>query len=235
MYTKEEFAQRFDLAYLSPNLQKKDIDEAIAIAAKYNVSTMNVNSHWVAYANKEFEKLGAKVRASAVIGFPYGACTLDTKLFEIEQMVQAGASALDMVINIGEAKDENWEYIRKEVRAFVEASKGIPTKLIFEVAFLSIPQIEEITRIACEEGIDFVKTATGTQEFPDLEDVQAMQRNLSGNTKIKVSGVPRTFSLAAALFLFENYDVELVGTRSAGKIVEQYEEYKSTRVQEYKE
>lgn len=225
MYKPEEFAQHFDLAYLAPDLQRKDIDEGINIAAEYNVSTMNVNSHWVEYANKKFEEKGAKVRASAVIGFPYGACTLETKLFEIDQMVKAGASALDMVINIGEAKDENWDYIRKEIQEFVKAAKGVPTKLIFEVAFLTIGQIEKITQISCEEGIDFVKTATGTQDFPDLEDVQAMQRNLSGKTKIKVSGVPRTFTLAAAMFLFDNYDVELIGTRSAGKVVEQYKEF----------
>ena len=225
MLTVEEFASHFDLAYLAPDLQRKDIDEAIEIAAKYEVSTMNVNSHWVEYANKKFEEKGVKVRASAVIGFPYGACTLETKLFEMDQMVKVGASALDVVINIGEAKDENWEYIRKEVKALVKHAQGIPLKYIFEVCFLTIHQIEEITKICCEEGVDIVKTATGTQEFPDFEHVEAMQRNLSGKTKIKVSGITRTFTLPAAMYLFENYDVVLIGTRSAGKLVEQYKEF----------
>ncbi len=226
MLTVEQFAKQFDLAYLSPNLVKADIDEAIAIAHKYQVATLNLNSHWVAYANKEFERLGSSIRASAVIGFPHGACTIETKMFEAKQMVAAGASALDMVINIGEAKDNNFDYIREEIRQLVEVAKGKSvTKLIFEVAFLSKEQIAEITQIACQEGIDFVKTATGAQEFPDMAHVQVMQSNLSGNTKIKVSGVPRTFTLAAALFLFENYSCKLIGTRSAGKIIEQYKEF----------
>ena len=58
------------------------------------------------------------------------------------------------------------------------------------------------------------------QEFPDMKHVQIMKDNLSGDTKIKVSGVPRTFTMAAALFMFEHMGVSLVGTRSAGKVVE---------------
>ena len=225
MMTVKEFAKHFDLAYLSPSLQKNDIDEGIAIAARYEFSTMNVNPYWVEYANKEFEKKGCEVRASAVIGFPYGANTLSVKMKEVDEMVEKGASALDMVINIGALKDNDYDYVRKEVKEFVKHAKGCPTKLIFEVAFLNDKQIAELTKICCEEKINYVKTATGTQEFPDIEQVKIMQANLSGETKIKVSGVPRTFTLPAAQFLFENFDVDLVGTRSAGKIVEYYKEF----------
>lgn len=231
MLTVEEFAEHFDLAYLLPDLQKKDIDEAIDIAAIYQVSTLNLNPCWVAYANEQFSKRGTKIRASAVIGFPYGATTLETKIFEAQQMIDQGASALDMVINIGRLKDNNYDFIRDEVKALVKIAKGkAVTKLIFEVAFLSNEQIAQLTRICCEEGIDYVKTATGTQNFPDIDHVRIMQQNLSGHTKIKVSGVPRTFTLAAVLFLFENFDCGLIGTRSAGKVIEQYKNYLNGRV-----
>ncbi|HDO1310170.1 deoxyribose-phosphate aldolase [Aeromonas veronii] len=225
MISVKDFAKHFDLAYLSPNLQKKDIDEAVDIAAKYNVATLNLNPYWVPYANSRFAQKKCAVRASAVIGFPYGANTLETKMFEANQMLDAGASALDMVINIGALMDDDYALIRQEVKSFVSVAKGKSvTKLIFEVGFLSDQQIAELTKICCEEGIDYVKTATGTQSFPDVEHVKIMQANLSGKTKIKVSGVPRTFSLPAALFLFENFNCDLVGTRSAGKIIEQYKE-----------
>ncbi|ECD9517742.1 deoxyribose-phosphate aldolase [Salmonella enterica] len=231
MLTAEAFASQFDLAYLAPDLQKKDIDQAIDIACQYQVATLNLNPCWVEYANKEFISRGTSIRASAVIGFPYGANTLETKMFEAQQMLDQGASALDMVINIGRLKDNDYTFIRQEVRTFAQLASGKSiTKLIFEVAFLSSEQIAELTRICCEEGIDYVKTATGTQGFPDIEHVEIMQRNLSGDTSIKVSGVPRTFTLAAAMYLFENFDCRLIGTRSAGKIIEQYRNYLARRM-----
>ena len=99
---QQEFAQHFDLAYLSPDLQKKDIDRGIEIANKYNISTMNVNPYWVEYANKKFENLNSKVRASAVIGFPYGANTLDIKMQEAKEMIKNGKIKIE--INCGKIK-----------------------------------------------------------------------------------------------------------------------------------
>ena len=102
------------------------------------------------------------------------------------------------------------------------------SKLIFEVGFLSDEDIATLTKICCEYGISYVKTATGSQAFPDMHQVQIMRANLSGDTKIKVSGVPRTFTLADAMFMFEHLGVSLIGTRSAGKLVDQYAEYLKT-------
>lgn len=90
-------------------------------------------------------------------------------------------------------------------------------------------EIAILTKICCECGVTYVKTATGSQEFPDLNQVEIMKANLSGNTKIKVSGVPRTFTLPAVLYMFEELGVSLVGTRSAGKLVESYKKYLEER------
>ncbi len=224
MFTVEEFAKKFDLAWLAPDAQKEDIIKACQTAAKYKVNSINVNSHWIETCKKELE--GTGVGYSAVIGFPYGACTTETKLFELEQMVKAGCSACDMVINIGAMKDGDYDLVEYEVKKFVEiCGDKCETKLIFEVGFLTIEQIEKLTQICCAAGVDYVKTATGSQAFPDLDQVKAMKRNLSGHTKIKVSGVPRTFTLAAAMYLFEHEGVGLIGTRTAGKVVDQYKRY----------
>ena len=72
MLTVAEFAKHLDLAYLSPNLQEKDIIEACKIATRYKVANVNVNSCWAELVVKELK--GTGVGPSAVIGFPYGAC-----------------------------------------------------------------------------------------------------------------------------------------------------------------
>lgn len=224
MLTVEEFAKHLDLAYLAPNLQEKDIIEACNIAKKYKVANVNVNSCWAELVKKELE--GSGVGPSAVIGFPYGACTSKTKYTELKEMVDLGCTACDMVVNIGALKDGNLELVREEISEFVRiCGDNCATKLIFEVGFLTDEEIATLTKICCECGVDYVKTATGSQAFPDLNQVAIMKENLSGNTKIKVSGVPRTFTLPAVLYMFEEMGVSLVGTRSAGKLVESYQKY----------
>lgn len=227
--TKEQFANQFDLALLSPNLVQSEIDEGIKDAAAYGVRSMNVQPCWVAYSNKKFEQMGTRVRASAVAAFPHGANTTPQKMREVAEMVEAGASAVDMVTNIGKVLDGDWEYLAKETNEFGKICRdaGVVSKLILEVGFLNLDQIAQLTKVICDAGLDYAKTASGTQAFPDMPQVQAMHDNLSGETRIKVSGVPRTFALAAAMYIFENYDCDLIGTRSATKITDQYMAFKA--------
>jgi len=228
MLTVEQFAKHLDLAYLSPNLQREDIIEACRIAAKYKLANVNVNSYWAPLVKAEL--YGTEVGPSAVIGFPYGACTSQTKYAELKEMVELGCTACDMVVNVGALKDGNLDLVREEIQEFVRiCGDGCDTKLIFEVGFLTDEEIAVLTKICCEYGVDYVKTATGSQEFPDLHHVEIMKANLSGDTKIKVSGVPRTFTLPAVLYMFEELGVSLVGTRSAGKLVESYKKYLKER------
>ncbi len=224
MMTVEEFAKHFDLAYLSPNLQKSDIIEACDIAKKYHLNAVNVNSCWAELVAEQLK--GSDVGPSAVIGFPYGAMSVKSKLSELQEMVDLGCTACDMVVNIGAVRDGDWEYVRHEIHEFVRiCGEGCDTKLIFEVGFLTDEEIAKLTQICCQEGVAYVKTATGSQAFPTEEQVRIIRKNLSGTTKIKVSGVPRTFTMAAALYMFEHLGVSLCGTRSAGKIVEAYKNY----------
>ena len=228
MLTVSEFAKHFDLALLAPNAQEKDIVEACQTAAAYQVNTVNVNSCWIDVAKRELE--GSCVGYSAVIGFPYGTPISKVKYLELDEMLKVGCSACDMVINIGALKDGNLGLVSDEVKYFADRCReyGADSKLIFEVGFLTDEEIATLTKICCEHGITYVKTATGSQAFPDMHHVQIMRANLSGDTKIKVSGVPRTFTLAAAMFMFEHLGVSLIGTRSAGKIVSQYKDYLET-------
>lgn len=228
MLTVNEFAKHFDLALLAPNAQAADIVDACKTAAEYQVNCVNVNSCWAELIKKELT--GTGVGYSAVIGFPYGTPISKVKYLELEEMLKLGCSACDMVINVGALKDGNLTLVRDEVKTFADMCREAKadSKLIFEVGFLTDEEIATLTKICCEYGISYVKTATGSQAFPDMHHVQIMRENLSGDTKIKVSGVPRTFTLAAAMFMFEHMGVSLIGTRSAGKLVQQYSNYLKT-------
>ena len=145
---------------------------------------------------------------------------------EIDDAIANGAQTLDIMINVGALKDGNLDLMRAEIGGLAEKAKakGLLCKVILEVAFLTDEEIATATKICCEYGIDYVKTATGSQALPDAHHVEVIRANLSGHTKIKVSGVPRTFVLAACLSMLE-MGVELIGTRSACKIVDMYKAY----------
>lgn len=228
MRTVAEFAQHFDLALHKQDVTRSVIEEYCAVAREKKVSAFYTNPYWSPLVAKELE--GSGVRAGGALGFPFGAYLTETKLLETERLLEAGCRTMDMVVNIGELKDGNWTMVADEIGAFTRLchDAGAWAKIIFEVCFLTQDEIARLTQVCCDAGVEFVKTATGQEGFPDLADVQTMQANLSGDTKIKVSGVPRTFTLATALFLFDNFDVKLIGTRSAGKIVDQYAEYLTT-------
>ena len=90
------------------------------------------------------------------------------------------------------------------------------------------PPVAAATRICCACGADYVKTSTGADALPDVGHLRTIKENLSGGTKIKLSGVPRQFTLAACLWMLD-MGVESIGTRSAASIIDQYRDYLARR------
>ncbi|MDR1515461.1 MAG: deoxyribose-phosphate aldolase [Synergistaceae bacterium] len=223
MITVEQFAKHFDMAVLKQNTQEASIREAGKTAAKYHLAALYTCPCWTSVVAEELS--GSDVATGVGIAFPYGTLTTKVKMFEIEDALENGATTVDMVINIGALKDKNYNLIRREAQGLVEATKDRAlSKLILEVGFLTDEEIAVVSKIGSECGVDYLKTATGTEEFPSEHQVGIMLANSSGKTKVKVSGVPRTFTLAGCLWMIER-GVSLIGTRSAVKLVDEYRDY----------
>ena len=222
--TVERFAKVFDMAILAPNTQEAAIREGCRQARAYNLAAFYTTPCWTKVVAEELA--GSDVLVGVGIGFPYGTPTTKIKMAEIDDAIENGATTIDLMINVGALKDGNLDITRAEISGLAEKAKakGLLCKVILEVAFLTDEEIATATKICCEYGIDYVKTATGSQGLPDAHHVEVIKANLSGDTKIKVSGVPRTFVLAACLRMLE-MGVELIGTRSACKIVDMYKAY----------
>jgi len=221
----ERFAKVFDAAILAPNTQEAAVRAMCRDAVAYNINAIYTTPCWTKVVAEELA--GSDVQVGVGIGFPYGTPTVATKMFEIDDAMANGATAIDMMINVGALKDGNLELTRAEIKGLadkVKAAPGCVSKVIIEVCFLTDEEIATVTKICCEYGIDYVKTATGSQGLPDVHQVEVIRENLSGHTKIKLSGVPRQFVLSACLRMIE-MGVELIGTRSACKIVEEYKAY----------
>jgi deoxyribose-phosphate aldolase len=169
-------------------------DEVIELckeAKEYSFKSVCVNPAHVASA-KSFLS-GSGVLVCTVIGFPLGANTIETKVFETLDAVKNGADEIDMVINIGKAKTQDYDYLKNEIKAVVEASGGRCVKVILETAYLTDEEIISVSKVSEEAGANFVKTSTGfASRGASIQDIKLMKSAISEKMGIKASGGVKT-------------------------------------------
>jgi len=185
----QDVAKAIDHAILRPEHSDKDVIAGCEVAAKYNVASVCVRPADIPLAVKELA--GSDVESGTVIGFPHGAVTADTKLFDSRQALDQGAVELDVVVNIGQVKKGNWDYIRWELEPIVKECKNqnALSKIIFENCFLTEQQIAKLCEITVQLGADYVKTSTGFGEYgARLEDIAIMKEAVVGKAKLKAAG-----------------------------------------------
>jgi deoxyribose-phosphate aldolase len=198
-----------DHSLLRPQLTTEDVIEGCAIAKKYKVASVCVKPCDIVTAKKELE--GTDVLVTTVIGFPHGANTTATKVFEAGEAIKDGAVELDMVLNIGRLLSGNLDYIENDIRAVVNLAhaKNTVVKVILENCYLTDEQKVKACQIAEQAGADFVKTSTGFgTSGATLEDLALMRKTCSSKVRIKAAGGVRTLDSAI--------DVRKVGTDRFG-------------------
>lgn len=220
--TVEQYAKHFDMALHLQSSTEADIRAHAQRAREAGVAACYTNSMWTPIVAEELA--GSDIRVGTAISFPYGCTSTALKFAEIEEGLSLGATAVDMVINIGRLREGDDAYVRREIEGLVERTQGRAiSKVIFEVCFLTDNEIARLTRICCDADVDYVKTATGSEGFPTEAQVKIMRDNITNDhTLLKVSGVPRTFTMPATLWMIEKLGVSLIGTRSAAKLIAQY-------------
>ena len=141
------------------------------------------------YVKQAAEYLGGKLPVCTVIGFPNGYDTTAAKCFEAEDAVKNGADEIDMVINIGWAKDGRWEDLLAEIKAVKAACGGRILKVIIECCLLTEAEKIRLCEIVTESGADFIKTSTGFGGGgATREDVALMAAHVGPKVKIKAAG-----------------------------------------------
>ena len=166
---------------------KEDIVKLCNEAKEYDFKSVCVNPCYVKLA-KELLK-GSDVLVCTVIGFPLGANTIEVKALETKDAVLNGAQEIDMVINVGKAKEHDYKYIEEEIKAVVGASEGNLVKVIIETCYLTDEEKAEVCKAATLAKADFVKTSTGFGTGgATAKDVALMKANISSNMKVKASG-----------------------------------------------
>lgn len=181
-----------DHTLLKADATKEQIKKLCEEAKEYKFASVCVNPGWVKYASELLE--GSGVNVCTVIGFPLGATTLETKVFETKNAIENGAAEVDMVINIGALKDGDNDFVEKEIRAVVEAAKGQAlTKVIIEACLLTEEEKVRACELAVKAGADYVKTSTGfSTGGATVEDVKLMRKTVGPDIGVKASGGVRS-------------------------------------------
>lgn len=136
---------------------------------------------------------GSDVKTCCVVGFPLGAMLTSAKAFEASEAVKAGAQEVDMVINVGAIKDQNWDFVRNDIKAVVEASKPAIVKVIIETCLLTDEEKTKACELSEEAGAAFVKTSTGfSTGGATLDDIRLMKKTVGDRMQVKASGGIRT-------------------------------------------
>lgn len=195
----ENIAQYIDHTILNADAVKTDIERICKEAIEYNFKTVCIQPYWVPYAKELLA--GSEVGITTVIGFPLGANSTKIKVAETKQAIEDGATEVDMVINIGALKNEDYETVLNDIKAVVDAAAGkAGVKVIIETSLLTKPEKVRACELAKEAGADFVKTSTGfSTGGATLEDVRLMRATVGPEMGVKASGGVRSYQDAIAM------------------------------------
>lgn len=177
-----------DHTLLRPEATAGDIARLCDEALRFRFGAVCVNGAWIRECVLRLD--GAPVKVASVIGFPLGAASTAAKAAEAELAVGDGASELDMVIALGQARAGNWTAVEEDLGRVVEAAGGAPVKAIVESALLSPSELEQACRVALRSGARFVKTSTGFHSAggATVAAVAAMRRVAGTAMGVKASG-----------------------------------------------
>jgi deoxyribose-phosphate aldolase len=198
--TYEAIARRIDHSLLGPTLTDAELESGCQLAKEYNVASVCIKPHAVGLAARILA--GSTVAVGTTVGFPHGGHATAVKVFESVRAMDDGATELDMVINIGQALGGDWDKVRADIAAVIEAThrrSGI-IKVIFENCYLSPGQIVKLCKICGELGADYVKTSTGYGTGGAThDDLILMRQAAPAQVKLKAAGGIRSLDAAIAV------------------------------------
>jgi deoxyribose-phosphate aldolase len=190
-----DIARLIDHTLLKPEATADKIVKLCAEAREHGFASVCINPFWVPVAVQELT--GSSVKTCTVAGFPLGANSSATKIFEAGKALRGGAEEIDMVINIGALLSDDLPAVLADIRGVVEESHGAGAivKVILETCLLTDAQKVTASKLAVEAGADFVKTSTGfSTGGATVEDVALMRRTVGPSVGVKASGGVRSYA-----------------------------------------
>ncbi|HAP43722.1 MAG: deoxyribose-phosphate aldolase [Spirochaetes bacterium GWD1_61_31] len=191
-WTRSSLAKTIDHTVLKAIATEQQVRELCVEAKANNFASVCVNPCWVPLCARELA--GSKVMVCTVIGFPLGANSSAIKAEEATQAVKQGAHEVDMVINLGAVKSDDWKLVEDDIKAVVKAAGKATVKVILETCYLTEAEKVRACEVSEKAGAHFVKTSTGFGTGgATADDVRLMKQAVGGRLKVKASGGIRSY------------------------------------------
>lgn len=227
MYTKEQFSKLIDYTLIRPTATREDVLAFCEDAKRYHFAAVVVLPYWVPLAVRQLE--GTDVKVCTPIGFPHGASTRASKVYEARNAVTNGAEELDVVMNVSAFKSGDYEYVGRELTDIIgsaklsgmtQDSKRTLVKVIIETPFLSREEKIAASEIVRDAGADFIKTSTGTApNGATVEDIKLIRTVVGPAIGVKAAGGIRTIEHAMDLL---DAGANRLGTSTGVALVQAY-------------
>ncbi len=216
---KMKLSKYIDHTLLKADASKEAIRQLCREAKEYDFKSVCVNSGNIPLCKEELA--GSDVLICTVVGFPLGACTTETKVFETKDAIAKGADEIDMVINIGRLKDNDMDYVTEEIRQLKEACGDKVLKVIIETCLLTDEEKVRACEAILEAKADFVKTSTGFSTYgATFEDVKLLKDTVGERCLIKAAGGVRSKEDFTKMI---ELGANRIGTSSGTKLIEKGE------------
>lgn len=191
-------AAYIDHTLLKPETTKQNVRKLCEEALEHHFFAVCVNS-WMIPTCREVLK-ATKIQIASVVGFPLGACETSVKSFEATRAFNIGAHEVDMVLNVGALKAQDYSYVEKEIQTIVRAAEGKIVKVIFETSLLTDEEKNKACELSINSGAHFVKTSTGFGSGgATVADITLMKAAVGSKAQVKASGGIRDFETAAQM------------------------------------
>ena len=207
---RKEILKHIDHTLLKAVATWEDIKVLCDEAIKYETASVCVPA---CYISRIHETYGDKINICTVVGFPLGYSVTEAKVLETRKAIEDGANEIDMVINISDVKNGDFEKVTKEIAALKEACGDKILKVIIETCYLTEEEKIAMCKSVTEAGADYIKTSTGFGTAgATIEDIRLFKKYIGPNVKMKAAGGVKT---VADLEMFINEGCDRIGTSSA--------------------
>ncbi len=212
--TNEEILSKIDHTLLKAVSSREEIKTLCDEAVRFRTASVCVPPCYVKPIHNEY---GETLNICTVIGFPLGYSITAAKVLEAERAVLSGASEIDMVINLTDVKNGDFDFVLEEIRLVKKACGGKILKVIIETCYLTEDEKVRMCGIVTQAGADFIKTSTGFGTAgATLADVELFKKHIGPGVKIKAAGGVKT---REDLEAFISAGASRIGTSSAVKLL----------------
>lgn len=192
----------------------EDIKKLCEEAIEYQVASVCIPP---CYIKRIHDTYGAKINICTVVGFPLGYSVVEAKVAEAKKALQDGASEVDMVINISDVKNGDYQAVQEEIAALKAVVGNKILKVIIETCYLTDAEKIQMCKAVTAAGADFIKTSTGFgSNGATLADIRLFKENIGKNVRMKAAGGVRSI---ADMEAFIAAGCSRIGTSSAVELI----------------